>query len=383
MWWPVRRVFQALLLGQPVPQHVAFIMDGNRRYADCAGVAPLDGHASGYKKMVEVIKWCFELGVRHVSVYAFSIDNFRRSADEVEGLMRLAADKFDELTRDEGARAWGAELRIIGDLQRLPPGVAAAAARLMRSSAALAAAAPRGAPPRVVNVCFPYTSTQELAAALGALRAGLARGALLPADVDTRLLLDAMHTRPQAGAGSPPVDLVLRTSGEERLSDFMLWQSGGALLTWLPVLWPQLGFLDLLRALRAWQEARPALRALEGAAAGAAARGCSPPPASDAACGGGGGGGAPCSCCSCGRPRDGGEAAAAGAAALASIREEAASCAPHPSKQLRTEGFLTGLEAVRQEWISEQHMYQQQQQQRQQCGGTAYSGGGKLAAPAS
>jgi hypothetical protein len=205
-----------------------------------------------------------------------------------------------------------------------------------------------------VNVCFPYTSTEELAAALAHVRAGLGRGALLPADVDAGLLVDAMHTRPRSGTGSPQVDLLLRTSGEERLSDFLLWQSGGALLTWLPVLWPQLGFLDLLRALRAWQEARPTLCALARAAAGGAARGCSPLPEQGVACSGGDGdGGAPCRVhCSCHRHGD--ELATAAAAVLTSICEEAPTCAPHPSKQLRAEGFLEVLEAARQDWIDTQ-----------------------------
>lgn len=99
MWWPARRAFAALLKRRgPAPRHVALIMDGNRRYADAAGLSgPLAGHESGYAKMVDAIKWLFELGVGAVSVYAFSLDNFRRDAAEVAGLMALAADKFDAL----------------------------------------------------------------------------------------------------------------------------------------------------------------------------------------------------------------------------------------------------------------------------------------------
>ena len=354
MWWPVRAALQALLAGQPVPAHVAFIMDGNRRFADAAGVEPLEGHTLGYGKMVDAIRWCFELGVAHVSVYAFSLDNFKRGADEVAGLMALAADKFEALlevrgfwywrfnvafgllpacglcmvegraarlrllradaklqrcpvrvalnhhllslllyTKDESARRWGAELRVLGDLSRAPPAVAAAAARLMRASAELAAAAPPGAPRRVVNVCFAYSSGEELGAALARLRGAVAGGQLLPSDVTPALLRAALHTgRSSSGVadgsgsgsgaggiaggggagGSPPVDLVMRTSGEERLSDFLLWQSGGALLEWLPALWPRLSFLDLLRAVRRWQAARPALAALRAAVDGAEQR---------------------------------------------------------------------------------------------------------------
>ncbi|KAI8462818.1 MAG: Decaprenyl diphosphate synthase-like protein [Monoraphidium minutum] len=389
MWLPVRRLFRLLLAGQPVPGHVAFIMDGNRRFADQAGVELLEGHTSGYSKMVDVIQWCFELGVPVVSVYAFSIDNFRRGAAEVEGLMRLAADKFDALMQDEAARQWGAELRVLGDLSLAPPGVQAAAARLMRSSAALRDAAPPGAPRRLVNVCFSYTSSEELGAALGRLRGGLAAWQLLPADVDAGLVAAALHTGGPRGGGSPPVDLVVRTSGEERLSDFLLWQSGGALLQWLPVLWPQLGFLDVLRALRAWQVVRPALRALAaaaeegrarcggGGALGDEARWCcsggAVAGAGAAACCGGGGSGSGACACACACDRGGGApsaaappaAAAAGgapallaagdraaSASLSAIDEDGPSCAPHPSQQLRVDDFLRHLEAQRQAWIA-------------------------------
>ncbi len=244
---------------------------------------------------------------------------------------------------------------MLGDLARAPPGVQAASARLMRSSAALAASAPPGAPRRVVNVCFSYTSTEELAAAVGRLRGAVGGGALLAGDVTRDLLRDAMHTGAPALGGSPPVDLVLRTSGEERLSDFLLWQSGGALLTWLPVLWPQLGYLDLLRALRAWQAARPTLAALDQAA-GAPRGQCQQHRHQQQAVvdsnGGGCNGGSSCSgAC----PVPCAAAAAAvdrpGAAALAAVGEELPGCAPHPSQQLRVDDFLRSVEMRRQEWI--------------------------------
>jgi undecaprenyl diphosphate synthase len=268
--------------------------------------------------------------------------------------------------QDEAARQWGAELRVLGDLARAPPGVQAAAARLMRSSAALCERLPPGAPRRVVNVCFSYTSTEELGLAVARLRDGVAGCQLLRGDVDAPLLCSAMRTGAPEAGGSPPVDLMLRTSGEERLSDFLLWQSGGALLHWLPVLWPQLGFLDLLRALRAWQDARPALAAL-AAAARAHGAGMRAWDAADTGCDGGGwrsdDGGDDVRCrdaggitsCRCEAPAPAPPPAPATARApssgLSSISEDAPSCAPHPSKQLRTQGFLSAIEAQRQAWI--------------------------------
>jgi hypothetical protein len=233
----------------------------------------------------------------------------------------------------------------------------------MRSSARLAASAPPGVPRRVVNVCFSYTSTEELGAALARLRRGLAGWQLLPGDVGWPLVQSALHTGAPRAGGSPPVDLVIRTSGEERLSDFLLWQSGGALLQWLPVLWPRLSFLDLLRAVRAWRAARPALAALAATAAereprgrggsgvggGAAAGGGDEGRGGDAAGAGGGGGSGACGGGPCGGSPKGTERAAS--AALSAISEDEPSCAPHPSQQLRFNDFLRGLEAQRQDWI--------------------------------
>ncbi|KAF8061133.1 NAA35 [Scenedesmus sp. PABB004] len=210
--------------------------------------------------MREIIEWCLELGVATVSLYAFSIDNFRRPPAEVDALMALAAEKFEELrevvSRDAGGVAsWRTDVRVVGDTSHAPLPIQSVAAQLVRESKA------QGATAAVVNVCFAYTSTQELQHAVGAAARGVARGALLPGDVTPELLLRLMHT-----GDSPPVDLLVRTSGEQRLSDFLLWQSSHALLHWERCLWPEFGYAELLRALRAWQAAAPTLAALRAAA---------------------------------------------------------------------------------------------------------------------
>ncbi|WIA23574.1 hypothetical protein OEZ85_000293 [Tetradesmus obliquus] len=164
-------------------------MDGNRRFADQLGQKRIDGHIQGYSKMKQIVQWCLELGISCVSVYAFSIDNFRRPADEVDALMELAAAKFDELAHDEDAKRWGAELRVVGDLSRAPPAIQAAAARLMQGSKE------QGPTRSVVNICFSYTSSQELQHAVQQVAAGVAQSQLLPDDVTPQLLQQVMHTR--------------------------------------------------------------------------------------------------------------------------------------------------------------------------------------------
>ncbi|KAF6259776.1 putative undecaprenyl diphosphate synthase-domain-containing protein [Scenedesmus sp. NREL 46B-D3] len=256
----IRRLVALLLTGQQLPQHVAFIMDGNRRFADQFGLQRIDGHTQGYNKMKEMVQWCLELGIACVSVYAFSIDNFRRPQQEVDALMELAAAKFEELLHDEDAKRWQAELRVVGDLSRAPPAIQAAAARLMQGSKE------QGPTRAVVNICFSYTSSQELQHAVQQVAAGVGQSQLLLDDVTPGLLQQVMHTRE-----CPPVDLLIRTSGEQRLSDFLLWQSSHALLHWERCLWPEFGYTHLLRALLTWQAAAADLAQLRRAAAAATA----------------------------------------------------------------------------------------------------------------
>lgn len=182
----LRRLLSLLLLVGPTPRHVAFIMDGNRRFASSKHMDKIGGHKQGYSKMVDVIHWCLEAGVQCMSVYAFSIDNFKRSPEEVASLMQLAEEKYKELAQ-VGPYDWqnppcrmrctsrccsggilnmvahmtclqehglaereGVEMRVIGDLSLAPSSVQGAAARMMQATSQLHHR--RG----VLNICFSY-----------------------------------------------------------------------------------------------------------------------------------------------------------------------------------------------------------------------------------
>ncbi|KAG2435494.1 hypothetical protein HYH02_011789 [Chlamydomonas schloesseri] len=260
--WLRRALLFLLYLTGHVPEHVAFVMDGNRRYAERQHVDKATGHTHGYGKMVEVIHWCMELGVRHISVYAFSIDNFRRSTEEVTALMRLAENKYYELARDNGlAEREGIRMHIVGDLTLPPPSVQGAAARLMRNTAALRRQR------ATLNVCFSYTASEESVAAVAELQAAVRQGLLERGDVTPAALHGALRTRHDC----PPVDLLVRTSGETRLSDFLLWQAAHAHLCYLPTLWPDLSVLDFARCVLSYQRQRPLQQSLRRKAAGAVA----------------------------------------------------------------------------------------------------------------
>ncbi|GAX76013.1 hypothetical protein CEUSTIGMA_g3456.t1 [Chlamydomonas eustigma] len=250
-----RRLLGLLLLLGHRPQHVAFIMDGNRRFANKEHIDKIGGHKKGYKKMIDVIHWCLELGVPAISVYAFSIDNFKRPQHEVSSLMQLAEDKYKELAQENGlAEREGVEMRILGDLNLAPRSVQGAAARLTQATTKLKNKR------AILNICFSYTASEELVQAISAIQDAVSTGQLIESDICPHLLDSCMYTT----SDCPPVDLLIRTSGETRLSDFMLWQSRNAHLAFVDRLWPDLGYLDFAKCILGYQRTAHVQQELRG-----------------------------------------------------------------------------------------------------------------------
>eukprot|EP00232_Nephroselmis_pyriformis_P011710 CAMPEP_0182894196 /NCGR_PEP_ID=MMETSP0034_2-20130328/24932_1 /TAXON_ID=156128 /ORGANISM="Nephroselmis pyriformis, Strain CCMP717" /LENGTH=223 /DNA_ID=CAMNT_0025027971 /DNA_START=69 /DNA_END=736 /DNA_ORIENTATION=- len=216
-------------------------MDGNRRFADKRHISRGSGHLAGYKTMIDSLEWCLDLGITCVSVYAFSIENFKRSPEEVECLMGMAAEKLDMILQErELVDRHGVRVMVLGDLSLLPPGVQRAAARVMHAT--------RHNSRGTLNICLSYTSRHEMAHAVGTVRRAVSEGRLHPTDVSAAVLERCLYT-----GRCPPVDVLIRTSGETRLSDFLLWQSSHALLVFTDVMWPELSFWDLVRAVVEYQ----------------------------------------------------------------------------------------------------------------------------------
>ena len=201
--------------------------------------------------------------MRAVTVYAFSIENFKRSADEVRYLLDLAADKFHRLVQETAViRKYNVTVNVLGDLTLLPVPLRGAMAKAMllsrREGGQRSADAHRSA--AVLNICFAYTAREEMASAMRDIQRGVLDGALLPEDVSeelldrclyTGLMVDGEPRRSSWGGGDP--DLLVRTSGESRLSDFLLWQSSLASLSFPPCLWPELSLWGFLRIVLEYQ----------------------------------------------------------------------------------------------------------------------------------
>ncbi|KAF9207852.1 cis-prenyltransferase [Haplosporangium sp. Z 27] len=225
-----------------IPHHVGFIMDGNRRYGRKVHVGNGKGYYLGYETLEEILAVCMEMGVKVVTVYAFSIENFKRPPDQVETLMELAKLKLAELCEHSDlVNRYGIGIRVLGDDSLLPDDVR----QVVRRAVDLTKKNNRA----ILNMCFPYTSREELAMATRSLVSGIEAQELNPSDITTSVLENSLYTR-----SCPPMDLLIRTSGEIRLSDFMLWQSSRAChVEFIDCYWPEFTFWKLLPILLRYQ----------------------------------------------------------------------------------------------------------------------------------
>ena len=222
------------------PRHVGVILDGNRRWAKSVGAAsPTAGHQRGADKIVDLLGWCDEAGVELVTLWLLSTDNLTRPAAELDPLLRIIEGVVTDLARTENR--W--TLNIVGALDLLPPETA----RVLKEAAAGTA----GRPGVEVNVAVGYGGRREIADAVRAmLQAHAAAGSTLEEVaefLDVEHIAEHLYTR-----GQPDPDLVIRTSGEQRLGGFLLWQSAHSEFYFCEAYWPDFRRVDFLRALRAY-----------------------------------------------------------------------------------------------------------------------------------
>lgn len=222
-----------------LPRHVAIIMDGNGRWAKKRGLPRRVGHASGSETFREIATCCKHLGLAYLTVYAFSTENWKRPASEVDSIMALLEKYLDEAI--DTMEKDGIRLRVFGDTSRL-------SARL-RERIAMTDRITDQIDGFQVNVCINYGSRAEIIRAVRELAAEVKRGELEPEGITEELLSARLYTK-----GIPDPELIIRPSGEYRLSNFMLWQSAYSELYFTDVLWPDFNETELKRALLAYQK---------------------------------------------------------------------------------------------------------------------------------
>lgn len=224
----------------PVPQHVGFIMDGNRRHAQARGQLPWEGHKLGSDTVEALVEWGREIGVRTMTLYAFSTENFDRNDEEVEQLMGLFARRLADLAEDDRILANGVQVRVLGRTDLLPEHVQQAIELVEAATADHAGSR--------LNFCIAYGGRQEILDAFRKLFAKLENGELKREDVDERVLGEHLYTE-----GADP-DLIIRTGGESRLSNFLLYQAAYSELFFTDVHFPSFRKIDFLRVIRSYQQ---------------------------------------------------------------------------------------------------------------------------------
>jgi len=223
---------------QNLPRHIAIIMDGNGRWAQKHTLGRISGHRKGADAVRATVRTCRELGIGYLTLYAFSVENWQRPTAEVEALMSLL-EEFLEKEIGELAEK-GIRLVTIGDLETLGAPLRKQLRQAMEKTAHNET--------MVLNVALSYGGRDEIvAAARKILRDGLA-GRITPGDITKEMFTDYLYT-----ARMPDPDLLIRTSGEYRLSNFLLWQLAYTELYFTDVLWPDFRREDLLRAISAYQ----------------------------------------------------------------------------------------------------------------------------------
>ena len=229
---------RAEVRSRPLPRHVGVIMDGNGRWAEGRGMQRLEGHRRGSDSVRDVTRAARKVDLEALTLYAFSSQNWSRPPDEVAGLMDLLRDYLHRERAeimDNGIR-----LHAIGELERLPARVREPLEELREVSAKNDR--------MVLTLALSYGGREELVRMARLVALDVAAGTLKPDDVDAKAVEDRLWT-----AGLPPVELVVRTSGEKRLSNFLLWQIAYAEIHYTEKSWPEFGELDLLEALGDFQ----------------------------------------------------------------------------------------------------------------------------------
>ncbi|MEF8852127.1 MAG: polyprenyl diphosphate synthase [Haloarculaceae archaeon] len=239
-----RRLYVRLLESElsGVPSHVAIIQDGNRRYASKRGDDPTDGHREGAETTEDVLEWCDELGVRELTLYAFSTENFNRPEAEREHLYDLIESKLAEFADADRVHEREVRIRAIGETHRLPDRVRAAIDYAERRTA--------GYDRLNLNVALAYGGRAELLSAVREVGEEVEAGELAPDDIDVETVEKRLYEGPVRD-----VDLIIRTGGDERTSNFLPWHANGneAAAYFCTPYWPAFRKVDFLRSIRTYE----------------------------------------------------------------------------------------------------------------------------------
>jgi tritrans,polycis-undecaprenyl-diphosphate synthase [geranylgeranyl-diphosphate specific] len=215
-------------------------MDGNRRFANKQGIGPIEGHKMGGQKLEEVLEWCQEAGIKILTVYAFSTENFNRPKNETDILMKLFEINFKKLLNEKRVHKYKIRIQVFGQLSLLPAEVRQAAERVMEAT--------KDYKRFSLNLAIGYGGREEIVHAIKQIAEEVKNGNLGITGIKEDIISSYLYT-----TDVPDPDLILRTSGEERISNFLLWQLAYSELYFSDVYWPAFKKTDFLRAIQSYQ----------------------------------------------------------------------------------------------------------------------------------
>jgi len=225
------------------PSHIAVIQDGNRRFAKVRGKDPSKGHQAGAETTEQVLEWCDELGISEVTLYTFSTENFKRPPDEQEELFDLIERKLKEFADADRIHESEVRIRAIGETDRLP--------KRVQDAVEYADEQTKEYDNLVLNIALAYGGRTELLSAAKFIAKRVQEGKLKPEDITTTTIASALETKPRHD-----VDLIIRSGGDERTSNFLPWQANGneAAVYFTAPYWPAFRKIDFLRGLRTYEQ---------------------------------------------------------------------------------------------------------------------------------
>lgn len=240
-YWAYKKKLWRQIKTQKMPNHIGIILDGNRRYARERDMPPWYGHKVGAQKIEQVLAYCFELGIRVVTLYAFSTENFNRSSEEVEKIMEIAKVKFKELTDHPLIHKYKVKVKAIGRLYELPEDLQEVIREAERNTA--------NYNDYRLNIAISYGGRDEIVDCVRKIAQKVKDDEISISDINEKVIESNLYTN-----GLPDPEVIIRTSGEERLSGFLLWQSAYSELIFLEIYWPAIRKIDLWRAVRVFQQ---------------------------------------------------------------------------------------------------------------------------------
>jgi tritrans,polycis-undecaprenyl-diphosphate synthase [geranylgeranyl-diphosphate specific] len=224
------------------PEHVAIILDGNRRWAAHKALIPWIGHRHGADNLDDLMDWCLELDVKIITLYAFSTENFNRPPKEIEEIMNLIEEKLCSILKNERIHENKIRVKAIGRIDLLPSSIQEVIQQVEETT--------KMYNERFLNIALAYGGRAEIVDATKKIAKKVKKGELKPSQINEKLFEKYLYT---AHMPRQDADLIIRTSGEERLSGFLSWQSAYSELCFVDINWPDFRRIDLLRAVRTYQ----------------------------------------------------------------------------------------------------------------------------------